>query len=88
MVCPDLPLDVLYVISCHLAGIHAFGTLASLHLANHDVADTVLPVLYETLLVDNEENLPKLDDEPGDLSNRFKYTKSVESLQSTAKNLG
>jgi hypothetical protein len=63
MVVPELPLDVLYVVACHLAGTHAFGSLANLHLANHDVAETVLPVLYETLLMDNEENLPFVEDE-------------------------
>jgi hypothetical protein len=50
---PDVPLDVVYVVSCHLAGMNAFGTLASLHLANHHVAETLLPVLYETLLLDD-----------------------------------
>lgn len=61
---PDLPLDLIYVIGCHLAGIFAFGTLAALHLANHDVAEIVLPVLYETLLVDNMKRpLPYTDGE-------------------------
>jgi hypothetical protein len=50
---PDLPLDVIYVIGCHLAGIHAFGSLAALHLTNHDVAETVLPILYETVILDD-----------------------------------
>jgi hypothetical protein len=36
----------------------AFGTLAALHLANHDVAETVLPVLYETVLSDNMTRPP------------------------------
>jgi hypothetical protein len=58
MLLPDLPLDVLYVISCHLAGMFAFGTLAALHIANHDVAETVEPVLYETVLIDKMRQLP------------------------------
>jgi hypothetical protein len=78
MLRPHLPLDVLYVVACHLAGIHAFGTLASLYIANHDVAGTVLPVLYETLLIDNEEKLPIVNDKNGSCLDRFKYTKSVE----------
>jgi hypothetical protein len=75
---PNLPLYVLYVVSCHLAGSYAFGTLAALHLANHDVAETVLPVLYETVLMDNEKNLPIVDDKKGGCLDRFKHTKSVE----------
>jgi hypothetical protein len=38
----------------------AFGTLAALHLANHDVAETVLPVLYETVLSDNMTRPPSV----------------------------
>lgn len=67
-------LDVIYVIACHLAGSHAFGTVATLHLANHGVAETVLPVLYETLLVDNEDNLPFCINGP-DCADRFRHTK-------------
>jgi hypothetical protein len=74
MTCPDLPLDVFYVIACHLAGSYAFGTLAALHLANHDVAETVLPVLYETILRDNKENILFLED-GGVYPDRFKHTK-------------
>ena len=47
-------LDVIYVIACHLARLHAYGTLASLRLANYDVAELVLPFLYETVFLDNE----------------------------------
>jgi hypothetical protein len=49
----DLPLDVIWVIGGHLAGMHAFGTLAALHLVSHDVAETVLPILYETVILDD-----------------------------------
>lgn len=55
---PELPLDVIYIIGCHLAGLFAFGSLAALHPVNHDVAETVLPVLYETVLTDNMERPP------------------------------
>jgi hypothetical protein len=72
---PDLPLDAFYVIGCHLAGMYAFGSLASLHIASHYVADIVLPVLYETVLADNIENLPVRSDKETDTSNRFRYTK-------------
>jgi hypothetical protein len=74
MSCPDLPLDVFYVIACHLAGSYAFGTLAALHLANHDVAETVLPILYETVLMDNLANLPYRQDGDG-YADRFLHTK-------------
>lgn len=59
---PDLPLDLIYVVSCHLAGLFAFGTLASLRLTNHAVAETVLPVLYETVLVDHMQRMPSTKD--------------------------
>lgn len=76
---PDLPLDVIYVVSCHLAGIYAFGTLANLQLANHLVAETVLPVLYEKVLVDNEVGLPSdgygRSITMGTSPDRFRYTK-------------
>jgi hypothetical protein len=71
----DLPLDVIYVISCHLAGMYAFGTLANLQLASHLVAETVLPVLYETVLVDNEEVLTFHDNGHLKPADRFHYTK-------------
>jgi hypothetical protein len=70
---PDLPLDAFYVIGCHLAGTYAFGTLANLHIASHDVADIVLPVLYETVLADNK--LPVLGAGQLGSPDRFRYTK-------------
>jgi hypothetical protein len=69
-----LPLNILYLVACHLAGDHAFGTLAALHLANHSVAGAVLPVLYETLLMDGEDNMPYRDHEQT-LPDRFSHTK-------------
>jgi hypothetical protein len=72
---PLLPLDVIYVVACHLAGSYAFGTLASLHLTNHDVAETVLPVLYEAVLVDNENNVPIGGEAKGGYPNRFTFTR-------------
>jgi hypothetical protein len=77
MLVPDLPLDVIYVIGCHLAGIHAFGTLASLHLANHAVAETVLPVLYETLFLTNLRRIPSGVECEGELQKGalHRYTK-------------
>jgi hypothetical protein len=59
---PELPLDIIHVVACHLAGMFAFGSLAALHLANHDFAETVEPVLYETVLVDNMRRLPSMRD--------------------------
>jgi hypothetical protein len=58
MLLSNLPLDTLYVVVCHLAGMFAFGSLAALHLVNHAVAETGLPVLYETVLIDNMERPP------------------------------
>jgi hypothetical protein len=75
MVVPELSLDVIYVIACYLAGDHAFGTLAALHLANHDVAETVLPVLYETVLMDNDHNMPVAEEKVSGFPNRFTHTK-------------
>jgi hypothetical protein len=72
---PLLPYDVIYVIACHLAGIYAFGTLANLHIVSHHVADTVLPVLYETVLMDNAEKMPFPEDGQPDNPARFRYTK-------------
>lgn len=55
---PDLPLDVIIVVSQFLAGCYAFGSLAALHLADHNVRDATLSVLYETVLMNNFEHLP------------------------------
>lgn len=72
---PALPLKAIYVVGCHLAGMYAFGTLANLHIASHEVADTVLPVLYETVLADNREKIPFLGSGQHGSRNRFRHTK-------------
>jgi hypothetical protein len=51
---PNLPLDIYGVIAEFLAGAFAFGTLASLNVANHLIRDETTSVLYETLLLDRE----------------------------------
>lgn len=51
---PDLPLDIYGAIAEFLAGAFAFGTLASLNVANHLIRDETTPVLYETLIMDRE----------------------------------
>lgn len=53
----DIPLDVFGVMSEFLAGDNAVGTLASLNLANRAIREETLPVLYETVLLDNVTNL-------------------------------
>lgn len=76
MTVPDLPLDVIYVVACHLAGSFAFGTLAALHLASRHVAETIVPVLYETVLADNMDRLPPETNERYDAGEHpFRYTK-------------
>lgn len=59
-----------------LAGDHALGSLANLNLADHRIRDETLPVLYETLFMDNIHNLPYYKDRV-DLPNveAFRYTK-------------
>ena len=53
---PDLPFDVHGVIAQFLAGSFAFGTLANLNVASRMIQEETLSVLYETLLIDDEEN--------------------------------
>lgn len=53
----EIPLDVLGVVAEFVAGAHCFGTLANLNIANHDLHDQTLPVLSETLLLDDFGNL-------------------------------
>jgi hypothetical protein len=72
---PDLSVDVITVIAEHLAGLYAFGTLASLHLANHAVRQETLPVLYETVLMDDVEKLPYYKDGTQVNPVGFRYTK-------------
>ncbi|KAJ9098437.1 hypothetical protein QFC20_005956 [Naganishia adeliensis] len=72
----DIPLDVLGVISEFLAGDLAFGTLASLNVANHGIREETLPILYETVVFDDIKNLAYYGG-GGKVSKptRFKYTK-------------
>ena len=72
---PELSLDAIAVIAECLAGDHAFGSLASLHLANHAVREETMPVLFETVLMDKVENLPYHEDGTGVNPVGFRYTK-------------
>lgn len=82
---PDLPLDVYGVIAEFLAGAFAFGTLASLNVANHLIRDETTPVLYETLLLDREVDWRRYrsgdpyDDLPPKAS--LAYTKCVNTVE-------
>lgn len=71
----EVPVDVITIIAEHLSGLYAFGTLASLHLANHAVRQETLPVLHETVLMDNVENLPYYRDGTQVNLVGFRYTK-------------
>jgi hypothetical protein len=70
-----LPPNAIYVVGCHLAGMYAFGTLANLHIASHEVANTVLPVLYETVLADNSKKIPFFGNGHHGSRDRFLHTK-------------
>lgn len=72
---PDLPLDIYGVIADFLAGSFAFGTLANLNVASHFIREETLPVLYETLLMNDEEKWPQSKEEIG-----LKPMPSVSSL--------
>lgn len=72
---PDLSLAVITVIAECLAGNHAFETLASLHLASHAVRKETMPVMYETVLMDNVVNLPYYKDGTQINPTGFRYTK-------------
>jgi hypothetical protein len=69
----DITTDVLSVVAEHLAGINAHRTLANLNIASHVVRDEMLPVLYETVMMDNLSKLACFI-KP---SKGIKYTKSV-----------
>jgi hypothetical protein len=49
---PDMPPEILGVVSEFLAGQHSFGSLASLNVASRAIHEETLSVLYETLLLD------------------------------------
>jgi hypothetical protein len=70
-------LDVIYVIACHLARLHAYGTLASLRLANYDVAELVLP-LHILLVVQKDGLVEKRQDELRNVV--IRETKRCESV--------
>lgn len=59
---PDLPLDVYGIIAEFLAGSFVFGTLANINVASRLIQEETLPVLYETLLIDDEEKWPQSED--------------------------
>lgn len=64
---PELPTDIITVIAQFLAGCHAFGSLASLHMAKRDVRDATMPVLFETVFMDRLAT--------SDVLEGFKYTR-------------
>lgn len=72
---PPLPYEVFGIIADYLAGSHAFGTLANLNIVNHLMRMETLLVLYETVLLDNIENLEYYRDWTLTLPLGFKYTK-------------
>lgn len=82
---PDLPVDVLIVVSEFLAGDHAFGTIAAMNQASHATREGTTPVLYETLFLDKvDETAFFRDVEKSRRSKaslqRFRYTKLVRPL--------
>jgi hypothetical protein len=79
MVLPDLPLEVITIVAQFLAGDHAFATLAALHASNHALKQETSPILYETLFLDNKDNMsPYFQDSSEEGRRRMiKYTKSV-----------
>jgi hypothetical protein len=66
------------VVAEFLAGAHCFGTLANLNIASHNVHDQTLPVLYETLLLDDFGNLRHYRKRDCPVPVGFRYTKSVK----------
>lgn len=72
---PPLPYEIFSIIAEFLAGAHAFGTLANLAVASHMMRMETMPVLYETVLLDNIENLEYYRDWTFTLPLGFKYTK-------------
>jgi hypothetical protein len=77
---PPLPYEIFSIIAEFLAGAHAFGTLANLNVANHMMRMETMPILYETVLLDNIEKLEYYKDWTFTLPLGFKYTKYVWSL--------
>lgn len=71
-------MDVLGVVAEFLAGAHAFGTLASLNIASHDVHELTLPILYETLLLDDFGSLAHCRERNCPIPAGFLYTRSVK----------
>lgn len=67
----SLPAEVLAVVAEFLVGQHAFGTAASLNRTSHSVQDETLPVLYETLILDDPDRIKM----KGKLSVGLQYTK-------------
>jgi hypothetical protein len=72
--CSPLPVETYGVIAEHLTGQFAFGTVASLNIASKSVYDETLPILYETLLLENFDTLP-IYHQRDSLPAGLKYTK-------------
>ncbi|KAJ9118532.1 hypothetical protein QFC22_003751 [Naganishia vaughanmartiniae] len=80
----SLPAEVCGIISEFLAWDQAFGTLASLNLASHDILDETLPVLYETVTFENVDIFSDMFHPVADVSTfpkRFHYTKFAIVLE-------
>jgi hypothetical protein len=45
-----LPMELIIIIAEFLAGSHALKSLASLNVANQEIHEELLPILYETLV--------------------------------------
>ncbi|KAJ9093523.1 hypothetical protein QFC21_006356 [Naganishia friedmannii] len=51
---PVLTSEIHATVAGFLAGINAYGSLANLNLANHNIYHATLPALYETLVLDDD----------------------------------
>jgi hypothetical protein len=71
----DVSASIINTIAEFLAGSNALGTLASLHLANHAIRDATLPILYETVLMDDVERLEYYKDGLVNVPKGFQNTK-------------
>lgn len=76
-VLPDLPTEIIVLVGQFLAGNHAFGTLAALHTTSHALKEETTPILYETLFLDNKDNMPFYFQDAGVEKKMIKYAKSV-----------
>lgn len=72
----ELPTDLVIVIAELLAGAYAFGSLANLNLASREIRTETLPILFETVTLDNGYDLCAMIKEGRqDMAAAFRYTK-------------